>query len=82
MKTEELKTLKELEFDISNNRTFLMGVTSEELKAEAVKDINSIKKETDEFGEHEWIKLSDGTIINSIFDYIKWKNNLTEEDLQ
>ena len=34
---KELKTLKDLEFDISNNRTFLMGVTSEELKAEAVK---------------------------------------------
>ena len=65
----ELKTLKDLEIGCLSRDT---------LKAEAVKDCNI---STEELGKYLKTKLSDRERF-MIELYIKWKNNLTEENLK
>jgi hypothetical protein len=66
--TEEPKTLKDLHFQ-KQTEAVCYGdcVPYEELKAEAVKDYK------------KWEKHPNGA---NVCAYIKWKNNLTEEDLK
>ena len=68
---EELKTLNDLD-KINAWETFEGHVEVAELKAEAVKDYKKFSKKV---GPN---KME----ISNVAIYIKWKNNLTEEDLK
>ena len=70
-----LKTLQDMEFDISNNKTFLMGVTSEELKAESVKWAKHFYTLQ---GEGDWSDIE----LEAIDYFIGHFFNLTSEDLK
>ena len=64
----KLKTLKDMGLR-NERRKIKFGhwyIDGDELKAEAVKDYKAAKK---------------GNILD-VLSYIRWKNNLTEEDLQ
>jgi hypothetical protein len=70
----ELKTLKDLRLK-GNSREY--DLWSEDLKAEAVNDIRFIERAK---GMFKGIKLRKE--FRDVIEYIKWKNNLTEEDLK
>ena len=51
----------------------------EDLKQEAIKEIKTIRKtQEDDFILSDYGRLDKHSVIS----YIKWKNNITEEDLQ
>lgn len=77
----KLKTLKDLHFpkmkweNISRENL----CSRRELRKEAIKDIKEFEKQK----TSEWTFLYNPTIgeINAIIQYIKWKFNITMEDL-
>ena len=87
-KEEELKTLKDFYLDDED------GISWEELKAEAVKDYKRLLKFYEKGGtlSKEHGKIAEGfevdiynyeqDDVSGILKYIKWKFNLTEEDLK
>ena len=68
---EELKTLKDIEWSEWDNKVWKK---KEELRAEAVRDIKQFRKEIKNKPYDEK--------VNFLIEYIKWKNNLTEKDLE
>ncbi len=60
-------------------------VKFDELKSEAIKDIKFLRLWKSQGGIKllPWITTTDfeNTGLNAIVEYIKWKNNLTDEDL-
>jgi len=69
---EELKTLKDMEERFKHPLKYdgIFITLSQIIKKEAVRDIKAIQGT-----EWEWTK-------KDIIDFLKWKNNLTEEDLK
>ena len=79
----ELKTLK----DIDGHPTeWGHLVERNDLKQEAIKDIKYLRawKEQGTIKLLPWITTTDfeNTGLNAIIEYIKWKFNITEEDLK
>ena len=78
----ELKTLKDIEED--GKEQFLReGFTTSPfvtLKQEAIQDIKEFEKQK----YSEWTFLFNPTKeeIEAIIQYIKWKNNITKEDIE
>ena len=83
----ELKTLKDLAKENDDELSF-GGYTLDILKAEAVKDIKAIINMKKTFHDLMYEKLTGNKLEYSeegkqaIINYIKWKFNLTEEDLE
>lgn len=81
--TKELKTLKDFE-GIDRDEFIGVGddydrISKKELKAEAVNDIKKFIEDlmlAEEINNKEWIIQ-----LKAKIEYIKWKNNLTEDDL-
>ena len=84
----ELKTLEEIWKDgkWSIIRCNHQAVDLEELKEEAIKDIKYLRawKNQGILKLLPWITTTDmnNTGLNAIINYIKWKFNITEEDLK
>ena len=71
MKLKTLKDIKRItECQVCGAKTFFNHMTTEDLKAEAIKDYKKFSKKTKE-----------GVELSPTASYIKLKNNLTEEDL-
>ena len=85
---KELKTLKDLRKELKKlnnpNEEYLLGIRDFErwTKAEAVKKIKALEGDY-----YNLIKIFPFKILNNrevrlLIDFIKWDNNLTEEDLK
>lgn len=91
---KELKTLKDIEAGhvdtawMSGEATEgYPAVNSDELKQEAIKDIKEFDRLPLPREEVEWQKFLNKFVFNedthqAVRDYIKWKFNITEEDLR
>ena len=80
----KIKTLKDMEtFELSNGGTNEKIVYSKDLKQEAIKDIKELQN-FHAFNGSEFPVIVSEYITNpkEIIAYIKWKNNLTEENLK
>ena len=82
MNQKEIKTLNDLKYrfeketDVNEMDWSQWDIYNQELKAEAVNEINNLD-------ELEYILgLMSEPEKRILIKYIKWKNNLTEEDLQ
>ena len=76
-----MKTLKDIEEELDKCTKVVFHFEAfRELKEEAIKDIKEFEKQK----TSEWTFLFNPTKeeIDAIIQYIKWKNNLTEEDLK
>ena len=72
----ELKTLKDIEKDYGHSGVHFYGYAKEDMRHEAIKEINELRN-----GNAD--KISTGIIdVISVILYIKWKNNITDEDLK
>lgn len=90
----ELKTIKDFEFDIDsccpdcNENKREKACTVEDLKQEAIKDIKAIQTLGKTPEDKMWEEITKKIIVYSkdakqgIINYIKWKFNITEEDLK
>ena len=73
----ELKTLKDFEDIMGNREPSKYGwIRKSDLRDEAVKEINNLSEPEYIFG------LISELEQRILIKYIKWKNNLTEEDLK
>jgi len=91
--SNELKTLKDTPIFILNEKTCLMiegdhvvlAADEKELKQEAIKDIKAIResgKRGEDFRIGNFCFYCCECVSSShVTDYIKWKFNITEEDL-
>ena len=78
----KLKTLKD--FELLDEEILIVKL----IKQEAIKDIKEIQNLEHTFLDKTWENLTGYKMVYSlagkqaVINYIKWKNNLTEEDLK
>lgn len=79
----EIKTLKDINEDFLQKKGYdiLCPTAFKLLKQEAIKDIKEIEKNYIKENTNNSI-YERGLIARGKIDYIKWKNNITEEDLK
>lgn len=83
----ELKTLKDMESrDVVLGKPYEWTIRESEMKAEAIKEIKYLRvwKGQGAIKLLPWITTTDfgNTGLNAIIEYLKWKNNFSEEDLK
>lgn len=86
----KLKTLKDFDLvDHKDRKGFSeMFVRFDEIQQEAIEDIKAIQEFVGTPQDEAWSKITGNNVVyseegkNSIINYIKWKFNISEEDLK